>query len=215
MENDFILVFVGSIVLDSTKRSLEKISKSLEKSLDERENLIKNTRQIITLCSESIIDSHKGDIKSASKKILLAKKLLEQFRKNIDKSLYRYLVPSEQEFVEASSFLSLIQGKEIPSPESLSVKEESYVLGLLDCIGEMRRDVYDKIRTGKSDDARKMFEKMDELYLQLYPFAYFDKIIKEARRKLDVNRILVEETRIAITEEIRRSELIKSMKKQK
>jgi len=53
---------------------------------------------------------------------------------------------------------------------------------------------------------------MDDLYLQLYPFAYFDKIIKEARRKLDVDRILVEETRIAITEEIRRAELIKSMK---
>ena len=199
--------------MDSTKRSLEKISKTLEKSLDERENLIKNTRQIITLCSESIIDCHKNDIKSASKKILDAKKLLEQYRKNIDKALYRYLIPSEQEFVEASSFLALIQGKEIPSPESLKVKDESYVLGLLDCIGEMRRDVYDKIRVGKSEDARKMFEKMDDLYLQLYPFAYFDKVIKEARRKLDVNRILVEETRIAITEEIRRSELIKTLKK--
>ena len=212
MENDFILVFAGGIVLDSTKRSLQKISKSLEKSLDERENLIKNTRQIITLCSESIIDCHKGDAKSASKKVLSAKKLLEQFRKNIDKSLYKYLIPSEQEFVEASSFLALIQGKEIPSLESLNVKEESYILGLLDCIGEMRRNVYDKIRMGKADGAKEMFEKMDELYLQLYPFAYFDKIVKEARRKLDVNRILVEETRIAITEEIRRSELIKSMK---
>lgn len=201
--------------MDSTKRSLEKISKTLEKSLDERESLIKNTRQIITLCSESIIDCHKNDIKSASKKTLDAKKLLEQYRKNIDKALYRYLIPSEQEFVEASSFLALIQGKEIPSPESLKVKDESYVLGLLDCIGEMRRDVYDKIRIGKSEEARKMFEKMDDLYLQLYPFAYFDKIVKEARRKLDVNRILVEETRIAITEEIRRSELIKSMKNQK
>jgi translin len=199
--------------MDSTKRSLDRISKTLEKSLDERESLIKNTRQIITLCSESIIDCHKSDVKSAAKKILEAKKLLEQYRKNIDKSLYRYLIPSEQEFVEASSFLALIQGKEIPSPESLKVKDESYILGLLDCIGEMRRDVYDKIRVGKSEDARKMFEKMDELYLQLYPFAYFDKIVKEARRKLDVNRILVEETRIAITEEIRRSELIKNLKK--
>lgn len=199
--------------MDSTKRSLDRISKALEKSLDERENLIKNTRQIITLCSESIIDCHKSDVKSAAKKILEARKLLEQYRKNIDKSLYKYLIPSEQEFVEASSFLALIQGKEIPSPESLKVKDESYILGLLDCIGEMRRDVYDKIRVGKSEDARKMFEKMDELYLQLYPFAYFDKIVKEARRKLDVARILVEETRIAITEEIRRAELIKSMKK--
>lgn len=213
MENDFILAFVEYVVLESTKRSLQKISKSLEKNLDEREDLIKNTRQIITLCSESIIDCHKGDTKSASKKILSAKRLLEQFRKNIDKSLYKYLIPSEQEFVEASSFLALVQGKDIPSPESLSVKEESFVLGLLDCIGEMRRNVYDKIRTGKADDAREMFEKMDELYLQLYPFAYFDKVVKEARRKLDVARILVEETRIAITEEIRRSELIKSMKK--
>ena len=199
--------------MDSTKRSLEKISKVLEKSLNERENLIKNTRQIITLCSESIIDCHKNDTKSAAKKILEAKKLLAQYRKNINKSLYRYLIPSEQEFVEASSFLALVQGKNIPSPESLQVKEESYILGLLDCIGEMRRNVYDKIRIGKSEDARKMFEKMDDLYLQLYPFAYFDKVIKEARRKLDVNRILVEETRIAITEEIRRAELIKTMKK--
>ncbi|NDB33020.1 MAG: RNA-binding protein [Nitrososphaeria archaeon] len=199
--------------MDSTKKYLEKISKTLEKNLDERENLIKNTRQIITLCSESIIDCHKNDTKSATKKVLEAKKLLAQYRKNINKSLYRYLIPSEQEFVEASSFLALVQGKEIPSPESLQVKEESYVLGLLDCIGEMRRDVYDKIRIGKSEDARKMFEKMDDLYLQLYPFAYFDKVIKEARRKLDVGRILVEETRIAITEEIRRAELIKSMKK--
>ena len=164
------------------------------------------------MCSESIIDCHKNDIKSATKKILDAKKLLAQYRKNINKTLYKYLIPSEQEFVEASCFLALIQGKEIPSLESLQVKEESYILGLLDCIGEMRRNVYDKIRIGKSEDAKKMFEKMDELYLQLYPFAYFDKIIKEARRKLDVNRILVEETRIAITEEIRRAELIKSMK---
>jgi translin len=199
--------------VDSTKRSLQKISKALEKSLDEREDLIKNTRQIITLCSESIIDCHKNDIKSAAKKILQANKLLEQYRKNIDKSLYKYLIPSEQEFVEASSFLALIQGKDIPSPESLGVKDESFVLGLLDCIGEMRRDVYDKIRIGKSEDAREMFEKMDELYLMLYPFAYFDKVVKEARRKLDVNRILVEETRIAITEEMRRTELIKKLKK--
>jgi translin len=165
------------------------------------------------LCSESIIDCHKNDTKSSAKKIVEAKRLLAQYRKNIDKSLYKYLIPSEQEFVEASSFLALVQGKDIPSPESLQVKEESYILGLLDCIGEMRRNVYDKIRIGKSEDARKMFEKMDDLYLQLYPFAYFDKVIKEARRKLDVNRILVEETRIAITEEIRRAELIKSMKK--
>ena len=83
--------------MDSTKKSLEKISKVLEKSLNEREDLIKNTRQIITLCSESIIDCHKNDTKSAAKKTLEAKKLLAQYRKNINKSLYRYLIPRSEE----------------------------------------------------------------------------------------------------------------------
>lgn len=200
-------------MLDSTKRSLEKISKSLEKNLEGRESLIKNTRQIVILCSESIIDCHKNDTKSAAKKVLAAKKLLEQYRKKTAEGLYKYLLLPEQEFVEATSLLSILQGKQVPAAESLQVKEESYVLGLLDCIGELRRSVYDKIRTGHADQAKKMFDVMEELYLQLYPFAYFDKIVKEVRRKLDVARILVEETRIAITEEIRRSELIKSMKK--
>jgi translin len=199
--------------LKDAKVSLSKISKSLEKTQDSREDLIKNTRQIITLCSESIISIHRNDTKNAASKIQSAKRLLEKFRKEIDQSLYRYLIPSEQEFVEASSFLAIIQNKPIPTFESLKVKEESYVLGLLDCVGELRRNIYDRIRTGKLEEAKKTFDLMEDLYLELYPFASFDKVVKEARRKLDVDRILVEETRTALTEEIRRQELIDTIKK--
>ena len=56
---------------------------------------------------------------------------------------------------------------------------------------------------------------MENLYLLLYPFASYDKIVKETRRKLDVNRMLVEETRSVLTEEIRRQELIKAINKKK
>jgi translin len=202
-------------MLDSTKRSLGKISKSLESSLEKRESLIKDTRQIVILCSESIIECHKKDLQEAAKKIQKAGKLLEQYRKKADADLYKYLLMPEQEFVEAVSLLSILQGRQIPTVESLKVKEESYLLGLLDCIGELRRNIYDKIRLGHAEDAKKMFDVMEEMYLVLYPFAYFDKIVKDVRKKLDVARILVEETRIAITEEIRRSELIKSMKPKK
>ncbi|QLH08377.1 translin family protein [Candidatus Nitrosotenuis sp. DW1] len=199
--------------LKDAKASLSKISKSLEKTQDSREDLIKNTRQIITLCSESIISIHRNDTKNAAVKIQSAKRLLEKFRKEIDQSLYRYLIPSEQEFVEASSFLAIIQHKPVPTFESLKVKEESYVLGLLDCVGELRRNIYDRIRTGNLEEAKKTFDLMEDLYLELYPFASFDKVVKEARRKLDVDRILVEETRTALTEEIRRQELIDTIKK--
>ena len=42
-----------------------------------------------------------------------------------------------------------------------------------------------------------------------------DKVVKEARRKIDVNRILVDDVRSAITEEKRRTELIKALEKVK
>ena len=39
----------------------------------------------------------------------------------------------------------------------------------------------------------------------------YDKVVKEVRRKIDVNRILVDDVRSAITEEKRRTELIKNL----
>ena len=47
----------------------------------------------------------------------------------------------------------------------------------------------------------------------LYTFSLYDKVVKEARRKIDVNRILVDDVRSAITEEKRRTELIKALEK--
>ena len=88
---------------------------------------------------------------------------------------------------------------------------ESYVLGLLDCVGELKRMVFDKIRIGEIDEAVRIFEVMENLYLHLYTFSMYDKVVKEVRRKIDVNRILVDDVRSAITEEKRRTELIKNL----
>ena len=199
--------------LTNIKSSLNKVSKSLAASQDSREYLIKNTRDVIILCSQSIISAHKGDLDVAKKKANKANKLLSTHRKKANSELKRYLVTPEQELVEASSFLSIIEKKPIPSIDSLKVSNEAYVLGLLDLIGELKRYVFDNIRDGKSKDATRIFEIMENLFLYLYPFAMYDKIVKEARKKLDVNRKLVEDARSAITEELRRTNLIESLKK--
>jgi translin len=109
--------------------------------------------------------------------------------------------------------IAIVEQKEIPSDKKLSVMPESYVLGLLDCVGELKRQVFDKIRMDKIDEATRMFEVMESLYLQLYTFSMYDKVVKEARRKIDVNRILVDDVRSVITEEKRRTELIKIIEK--
>jgi len=201
------------MTLKNVKTSLNKIIKSLGEVQDSREFLLKNTREIIILCSRSIIAVHKGDLTEGKKNLKQADMLLKKYKKKATGQLRRYLITPEQEFVEAACLIAIVEKKEIPSDKKLDVMPESYVLGLLDCVGELKRRVFDKIRVGQIDDATKTFEIMEDLYLQLYTFSMYDKVVKEARRKIDVNRILVDDVRSAITEEKRRTELIKTLKK--
>ena len=201
------------MTLKNVKSSLNKITKSLASVHDSREFLLKNTREIIILCSRSIIAVHKGDLKTGKNNLKQADMLLKKYKKKATGNLKRYLITPEQEFVEAACLIAVVEKKEIPSDKKLAVMPESYVLGLLDCIGELKRMVFDKIRIGEIDEATRIFEIMENLYLQLYTFSMYDKVVKEARRKIDVNRILVEDVRSIITEEKRRADLIKTIQK--
>ncbi|PIW36013.1 MAG: RNA-binding protein [Nitrosopumilales archaeon CG15_BIG_FIL_POST_REV_8_21_14_020_33_23] len=203
------------MTLKKVNPSLNKIAKSLAEIQDAREFLLKNTREIIIICSKSIISAHKGDMKSAKNNLKQADVLLKKYKKKATPDLRRYMIIPEQEFVEAASLIAIIEKKEIPSEKELGVMQESYVLGLMDCIGELKRMIFDKIRIGDIDNATRIFEVMENLYLYLYPFSMYDKVLKEARRKIDVDRILVDDVRGAITEEKRRSELITALNKLK
>jgi translin len=198
--------------LKNVKLSLPLISKNLEKLNSKREFLIKNNRETVILCSQAIISIHKGNLKLAKQKIAKAKTELIKLKLKTSGNLTRYIITPEQEFVEAVSLLAIIENKEIPSVKTLKVSDGSYILGLLDCIGELKRQIIDNIRVGHTKRASNLFDAMENLYLLLYPFASYDKIVKETRRKLDVNRILVEETRSVLTEDIRRQELINAIK---
>ncbi len=201
------------MTLKKVKPSLDKIAKSLTEIQDAREFLLKNTRDVIIISSRSIISAHKGDIKSAKNYLKQADTLLKKYKKKTTPDLRKYMITPEQEYVEAASLIAIIEKKEIPSEKELGVMSESYVLGLLDCIGELKRMIFDKIRIGDIDNATRIFEVMENLYLYLYPFSMYDKTVKEVRRKIDVDRILIDDVRGAITEEKRRSDLITALNK--
>jgi len=201
--------------LNEVKKSLNDISKKLVKIQDAREFLLKNSREVIVLCSKAIILAHSGKNDEAKKILKNAENLLKKYRTKLSPEISRYLITAEQEFVEASCFISIIEKKPIPSEKKMNVMSESYVLGLMDCIGELKRTVFDKIRVGQVDEAIRIFEIMEELYMNLYPFSLYDKVVKEARKKMDVARILVEDVRVSITEEKRRSELLRTIEKLK
>ena len=191
--------------------SLEEINKNLKDIQDRREKLMKGTRDVIMLCSKSIVAMHHGQLEDAKSKMEEAKGMLEEFRTHARHDLYRHIAVAEQELVEAYALKSVMDDLPMPSMKELNVTGESYLTGLLDCVGEIKRLVYDRMRLGRGKDAEKLFATMEEIYNAIYPFAAYDNIVSGLRRKLDVARMLIEDIRATVTEENRRMALIEAV----
>ncbi|MEM1525255.1 MAG: RNA-binding protein [Nitrososphaerales archaeon] len=197
--------------LKNVEKSLGIISRQLDRMMRIRDKLIRELGEPISLSSKAIVNIHTHNLKEAEKNLKLAEEKLRDLKKIGKGNFIQYLIPPEGEYVEAFTIYSIVLRKSIPSHKVLNVNGASYLLGLLDTIGELRRLIYDKIREAKSDEALEFFNIMEQLYTLLSPFAVYEHVVRGIRKKLDVARILVEETRSAITEEIRRSEILKSI----
>jgi translin len=192
-------------------KSLELIAKELDLKISRREDLLKESRASIALSSRAIVNVHTGKKTEAMKELVENNELLIELRKIAKEDLKRYLISPETEYAEAMIIKAISENRDIPSQEALKVSYEGYILGLLDAVGEIKRMVYDSLRKGNVKRASDLFELMEEIYTRLSPYAIYDHIIQGIRRKLDVSRILVENTRSAVTEEVRRAEFLKGM----
>jgi translin len=200
---------------DPLKRALGSISaasRNLEGSLARRDKILKESRDVIADCSKAIICIHTGNKTSAKALILKARRGLDELRKVSRGEMDKYLTPPETEYVEAEALLALATHKSLPSAEELEVPPGSYVLGLLDAVGEAKRRLFDCVRQGELDEAERLFAIMETLYVSIKPLAVYDNIVPGMRRKLDVDRTILEDTRSIMTEETRRTKLLKTMR---
>ena len=190
----------------SLEMKVEAIKKDLEVQEERRERLIKETRDIVIYCSKSIVSLHNSEIKSADQFINKADESLKNLKNVAGDDLQKYLSVAEQEFVEAKIFYSIIQNQYSLNLE-LNVSDASYIMGLLDCVGEVKRLIYDKIRLGNSKDVASLFGVIEDIFSSIYPLSVYDNLIPGLRKKLDVARILIEDIRAFLTEEKQRSDL--------
>jgi translin len=201
------------MVSEKIKISLKSINDELQLIENRREQLIKESRDIIILCSQSIISLHQGHIQESQLKLDKAKDLYFSLKTLAQTDLLRYLSMSEQELVECSLLMSIVKNEALPGLDDIGVSSQAYLFGILDCIGEIKRMVYDMVRLNRYDQAEYLFRVMQEIYSEIYPFSIYDNLVNGIRKKLDVCKILIENTRELITEEARRSIIIESLKK--
>ena len=155
------------------KLSLESVNDELIKIENKREKLIKESRKIIILCNQSIVSLHQNKLKESEIKLRDANNLLQSLKENVSPDLKKYLYTPEQELVEALVLNSIVRGIDIPRIDEINVSSQSYLTGLLDAIGEIKRMIFDQTRVGNSKKAEDLFVMIQDIYNEVYPFAVF------------------------------------------
>lgn len=203
----------------SLKSLLERIQEELKKRDEIKEEVQKDMRKATRLSKQSILFIHQERFEDAKTLLKEASKLLVKLHK-ISKEhpelAYSGLVNAAyEEYAEARTLLMLIRENRFPNPKKLGVPSISYVLGLGDVIGELRRKTLDALRKGDVKLAEDTLLLMEEIYVELMSMDDAFLIVPGLRRKCDVARHIIESTRGDVTIETRRSSLEQSIQELK
>ncbi len=166
---------------------MEKVLLEKEKELD---SYIRDERGVVRICAKAIKEVHNGDLAEAKELAARAKSGMEALPKIGNR---RRMV--EQEYTEAVAFIAVAEGGEIPSNHELGVEPEPYLLGLLDCIGEIKRLVVEQLRGGNREKAEHYFMRMESIYDEIGHLHFSGALIPDLRHKQDVCRSLLEDAR--------------------
>ena len=181
---------LGSIV--------DKIEKNIDGKDKIREQALRSSRDIIINCRKSIQLIHRNRMKDADSNIKKAStKLTELYDVTKDHpDLYHagFVENAAQELVEAHCFYNIMKGKDLPDPDKIQTTYSSYLMGLCDLVGELRRTALDSIRAGKAKKADQYLTMMEEIYDVIIRFDYPSGLIP-IKKKQDMVRGMIEKTR--------------------
>jgi translin len=190
---------------------LEKIADQIRQKFDirnaKRDQALAQARQLTRACSLAIRAVHRDDKESMYAQLTeartLADKLTGELANFPDLYYAGYTQDALKEFVEANVTCALIQNQSLQTPEDLRVEEATYLNGLAEVIGELRRRTLDILRSGYSEEAERLLGYMDEIYSVLVTIDYPDAITNGLRRQTDVARGIIEKTRGDVTFSLR------------
>ena len=183
-------------------KNLDKIVNKIEKSIDNkdkiREQALRSSREIIIGCRKAIQLIHQESMKNAVNNIKKASTKLQslyELTKGYPELFHAGFVENAaQELVEAQCFYNIMKERDLPDPDDIKTTYSSYLLGLCDLVGELRRASLDSIRLGEAKEADNYLSMMDEIYDVIIRFDYPSGLIP-IKKKQDMVRNLIERTR--------------------
>jgi translin len=193
---------------DRIRGSFERQNKIRDEALAQSRNLIRHAARAIRAIHRDDADLAREHLAEAD---VLAKAMRDGLVDEPDLYYTGYAQDALKEYCEAHLTVAVILNQEWPSPETLQVTYATYLNGLSEVIGELRRRIMDIMRDGHSPEVERLLDVMDEIYAQLVTMDFPDALTYGLRRRTDIARSIIERTQADVTVSYRQQQLEKMM----
>jgi translin len=194
----------------------EQAHRQFEARTAARDRALMQARKLTRHSAHAIRAIHRSEKDAAKEELDQAQQLVDTLKNDLveypDLFYAGYTQDAIKEFVEASITTALIQDQPLPSPEELDVESATYLNGLAETTGELRRRCLDILRQGYSKEAERLLNAMDDIYAVLVTMDYPDAITSGLRRQTDLVRGILERTRGDLTISLREEQLKQVMR---
>ena len=177
---------------------VRRAADALERTERERDRAITESRRIIRLSKRTIHAIHAGeDPSDAASELQYA---MDGLMSSVDPDVLhtQVIADAAMEFAEAMILKGIVQEGRVPSAEELGIQPSSWVLGLGDSIGELRRLVTSCLMDGDMEGANRHFSVMEEISGEFMQLDVPDAVAP-VRRKQDIARGIMDRTRSDMT----------------
>ncbi len=188
---------------DDLDRIASQIRPILEDRFAARERGIAGSRQVIRASANAIRSLHRGETADAEALIEQAGSLLTDITEGLadhqDILHAGFIADAAKEYAEARLTAAIFGGGALPTADQLRIDPVPYLHGLGEAVGECRRRMLDRLRSGEIDEAERLLRAMDSIVDLLATMDYPDGMTSGLRRTTDVSRSLVERSRADLT----------------
>lgn len=188
--------------MDLTDRSVAVRERFLARH-EAREAAFQSSREAIRAAANAIRAIHRGELGMADQLLAEARACLDRASMAADPfpevRYAGFVQDAAKEVAEAAITRAAIVGEEIPGVETLAVDDASWLHGLAETVGELRRACLDHVRAGRFDDGERLLGLMQEFLAVLVTIDVPDGLTRGLRRATDAARAITERTRGDLT----------------
>lgn len=170
---------------------IKSIESKVIKLESDRDRVMQASKELIRMSGKAIAAMHANGSKGSGPAISQLKKARSKLN-GMEKGFEYYSMQAHQEFAEALILYHILITKKIPAMKQIGESEVPYLLGLMDVVGELKREAIESIRRKEPNAAKLYYRLMSDIYDSTLHMRFANSILPDFRRKQDVARIQIE-----------------------